>query len=436
MYAVLWMEPPHVVDAATPTPPAAAAHEVVTVPPSAQNTAFYHHLSTPDQDAQSILSRLDRIEAVLGINKERPTTASVIGSDPDDEVVEAPLPELWAAAKNLRSITRPPQNEGIWSRSSIRRLWASFLDNLPLLHFLKDQNAFSSPSPLLLASVLYISALHSPSPELTSMAGGYFVAICSAIAELVIPNPLPNLLSLSNTNPRDHESGTAEESRVFQNILGLIMASLCSEAFVETTDKWIAIAYRLLLDHCPTAADSTTQDWPGLFSGIQVIDIEHASMHMCHPLLPRQPPTSALQQLNGHEGDAYRGLTQIMHHGLSHFVRRGLPTIWSFVSAREPDTLSSVRAPFTDEDSQVIRLWAKKLDDWLNRLHQTDKELSFFYNITSTNYTSYQYIILHEDLIFLLQTLLLRKDMSCWCQLVPCYDFVRTTPAYGPTGIL
>lgn len=97
-------------------------------------------------------------------------------------------------------------------------------------------------------------------------------------------------------------------------------------------------------------------------------------MHMCHPLLPRQPPTSALQQLNSHEGDAYRGLTQIMHQGLSHFVRRGLPTIWSFVSAREPDTLTSVRAPFTDEDSQVIRLWAKKMDDWLVRYNGTSRK--------------------------------------------------------------
>lgn len=146
-----------------------------------------------------------------------------------------------------------------------------FIDYLPLLHFLKNQNAFSSPSPLLLASVLYISALHNPSAELASLAGGYFVAICSAIAELVIPSPLPDLFNPSSATLRSHDSsGNADEQRVFQDILGLIMASLCSEAYVESTDKWIAIAYRLLLDHCPTAADSTTQDWPGLFSGIQV----------------------------------------------------------------------------------------------------------------------------------------------------------------------
>ena len=165
------------------------------------------------------------------------------------------------------------------SRTKLLKPWLSkqhlipirFLDNLPLLHFLKDQNAFSSPSPLLLASVLYISALHSPSTELASLAGGYLVAICSAIAELVIPSPLPTLLNWSSARLRRHgHSGSGEEQCVFQDILGLIMASLCSEAFVETTDKWIAIAYRLLLDHCPTGADNATQDWPGLFSGIQV----------------------------------------------------------------------------------------------------------------------------------------------------------------------
>jgi len=88
-------------------------------------------------------------------------------------------------------------------------------------------------------------------------------------------------------------------------------------------------------------------------------------MHMCYPLLPRQPPIPALQQLDSKHESAFRGLAQMMHQGLSHFVGRKLPTIWSFVSARESDALPSVGTPFTDKDSQVIRLWAKKLDEWL-----------------------------------------------------------------------
>jgi hypothetical protein len=35
------------------------------------------------------------------------------------------------------------------------------------------------------------------------------------------------------------------------------------------------------------------------------------------------------------------------------------------VSARDSDALPSVGTPFTEKDSQVIRLWAKKLDEWL-----------------------------------------------------------------------
>ena len=146
-----------------------------------------------------------------------------------------------------------------------------FLNNLPLLHFLKDQRAFLSPSPLLLASVLYISALHNPTKELASLASEYFVATCDAITELVIPTSLPNALGGLRSNPagRNHLS-CKDEDKAFQNILGLIMASLVSEAYVETTDKWIAIAYRLLLDSCPTDLNDMTQDWCGLLSGIQV----------------------------------------------------------------------------------------------------------------------------------------------------------------------
>lgn len=62
-----------------------------------------------------------------------------------------------------------------------------FLNNLPLVHFLKARNIFASPTPLLLASVLYISALHQGSTELASMESGYFVSTCSAVAELVMP---------------------------------------------------------------------------------------------------------------------------------------------------------------------------------------------------------------------------------------------------------
>jgi hypothetical protein len=130
-----------------------------------------------------------------------------------------------------------------------------------------------APSPLLLASVLYISAVHSPLAELASLAGGYFAATCSAIAELVIPRARPGISGWTRSHV---SSSTNDEHTVFQDILGLIMASLSCEAYIETTDKWIALAYRLLLDHCPSDLEDATYDWRRLFSGVQVLCSVHA----------------------------------------------------------------------------------------------------------------------------------------------------------------
>ncbi|RAK80643.1 Zn(II)2Cys6 transcription factor [Aspergillus fijiensis CBS 313.89] len=324
----------------------------------------------PSPEMPSILSRLDRIERRLGIYQREGSLPLISEGLDDDE--RTGCPRLWNAVTHLKSITRPPQVDAIWSRPIVRHLWNSFVENLPLLHFLKDQSAFASPSPLLLASILYISALHGSSKDLGEFAKGYFVAQCCAIAELVLP---PNILP--DNSPRTTQSPT--EPMAYQNILGLIMASLSSEAYVPVTGHWIALAYRLFLDHTlPTTAETgTSQDWSGLFSGLQVIDIEHASMHMCCPLLPEHPPTAALTSFHSNNEDeehAFRGLTQMMHQGLSHFVGRGLPTIWSFVSsAREPDNPPSIRTSFTDEDARVIRLWARKLDGWLIRYNRTSQ---------------------------------------------------------------
>ncbi|GFF28846.1 hypothetical protein IFM51744_00670 [Aspergillus udagawae] len=341
---------------------AAAVQSIPERSQSVQGTLVYHPPS-PDQDSSSILGRLERIESLLGIGKAANTAPSLaVDSDLEEEPDDVSTRGLWKAVERLKIITCPPQDQNIWSYSIVTRLWTSFLNNLPLLHFVQDQSVLVAPSPLLLASVLYISAVHSPLAELASLASGYFAATCSAIAELVIPSARPGTSGWT----RSHVSSSSnDEHTVFQDILGLIMASLSCEAYIETTDKWIALAYRLLLDHCPSDLEDATYDWRRLFSGVQVIDIEHASMHMCYPLLPRQPPIPALQQLDSQHDSAFRGLSQMMHQGLSHFVGRKLPTIWSFVSARESDALSSVGTPFTEKDCQVIRLWAKKLDEWL-----------------------------------------------------------------------
>ncbi|KAG0156380.1 hypothetical protein PDIDSM_3558 [Penicillium digitatum] len=301
---------------------ASAVHELLEMQ---QEQIFGSPPVIPDH--QAILSRLARIEVALGITEDPQDREDEVdllhGETPEEEIDTVPLHGVWTALAHLRVITRPPPDDGVWSRPAVQQLWSSFLKNLPLLHFLTDHSAFASPTPVLLASVLYISALHHQSTALASLDSGYFAAMYCAIAELVTP-PL---------HPR----------------------------------SWIAMAYRIWLDHCPIEMNPTTKDWRGLFSGLQVIDIEHASMHMSYPLLPRHAANPTIQQLDSHQGNAFQGLAEMMHFGMSHFVGRGLPSIWSSLNADEADILPTARSPFTESDLQIIRHWARKLDDWLVR---------------------------------------------------------------------
>ncbi len=139
---------------------------------------------------------------------------------------------------------------------------------MPGLHFLSKKKTSSTPTPLLLAAILYVSALHSPSPEFAALAPGYFVATCCAISELAVP-----IQAARRPEQQDSNSETTKlnaEQKAFQNVLGLILAGLISEAFIETTGLWITMGYRLTLDHCPVHIDERSHEWRGLFSGLQV----------------------------------------------------------------------------------------------------------------------------------------------------------------------
>ncbi|KAJ5175266.1 uncharacterized protein N7482_001143 [Penicillium canariense] len=342
---------------------ASALHE------SVEEAQSDHSATRPSvYDQQSILDRLDRIEIALGITQETPEEALTTQSlDLDDDTDSLPLRGVWNAVAHLRAMAHPVPDESVWSRPIVKQLWSSFLNNLPLLHFLKDQDAFAKPTPLLLASVLYISALHHQSSELGAMESGYFAATCSAIAELVTPRVRPDsfVRDQFRADGKWAASVQSKKDKAFHNILGLIMASLSSEAYIDATGSWIAIAYRIWLDHCPSELDHSTPDWRGLFSGLQVIDIEHASMHMSYPLLPRQPPSPSIQRLDSQQPNAFQGLADMMHYGLSHFVGRGLPTIWCSINEDLSGHTHISQSSFTEHDSEVIRLWARKLDDWL-----------------------------------------------------------------------
>ncbi|CAI7584131.1 unnamed protein product [Penicillium viridicatum] len=343
---------------------ASAMHELMEMQ---QDQTFGSPPVIPDH--QSILNRLARIESALGITEDSQDPEDEVsvshGASPGQDMDAVPLHGVWTALAHLRVITRPPPDNSVWSRSAVQQLWSSFLKNLPLLHFLTDHSAFASPTPVLLASVLYISALHHPFGGLASLDSGYFAAMYSAIAELVTPSLHPS--SLEQKDEEQNISQQAKREKAFHDILGLVMASLSCEAYVCATGSWIAMAYRIWLDHCPAQMNSTTKDWRALFSGLQVIDIEHASMHMSYPLLPRHAANPTIQQLDSSQGNAFQGLAEMMHFGLSHFVGRGLPSIWSSLNADDADVVPIARSPFTESDLQVIRHWARKLDDWLVR---------------------------------------------------------------------
>lgn len=100
---------------------ASALHELVE---EAHSELLASRSSTYDQ--QSVLDRLDRIEAALGISQDAPQSVSVTESlDVDDEPDSVPLQGVWKAVAHLRSITRPAPDENIWSRPTVKGLWSS-----------------------------------------------------------------------------------------------------------------------------------------------------------------------------------------------------------------------------------------------------------------------------------------------------------------------
>ena len=144
-----------------------------------------------------------------------------------------------------------------------------FYSNMEGLHFQSEREAAENPTPLLLASILYVSALHHNSEQLAALAPLYFRATCSAIAELSIPSCLKSSELRAAVNKG--KPPLPAEQVAFQDVLGLILAGLVSEAFIDLTGIWISIGYRLTLDHCPVWIDERSSKWRQLFSGLQVI---------------------------------------------------------------------------------------------------------------------------------------------------------------------
>lgn len=219
------------------------------------------------------------------------------------------------------------------------------------------KQTFSAPHPILLASILYCSSVRGP-PGVAELAPHYFTVLCNAIAQLCIPN------SEMGRTPDDSEEWA------FQTVLGIVLAGLLNEATVRETGIWISVAYRLILEHSPAHIDESSRKWRKLFSGVQIIDLEHASLHLSCPVLPIEAPLPGLR--TSHRDQLHR-LTRMMHTGLTHFAGRRLPTIWSsFTSDVSAVSLTS-SSSFTAVDTAVMRDWARQLDEWLVEFTQSSE---------------------------------------------------------------
>ncbi|KAL6924017.1 hypothetical protein ACHAPO_006555 [Fusarium lateritium] len=297
----------------------------------------------------NVLSRLKIVEERLGLlgdnNMSLEMFAGVqeLSPDPTNEPLWNAILQLQRCSSDLPST--------IWHRDTVESLWSSFHDRMPGLHFMPDKQTFSAPQPVLLASILYCSSTRGP-PDMVEIAPHFFTVLCTAIAQLSIP---------SSEIGRPIETSVSREEWAFQTVLGIVLAGLLTEGNIRETGNWISVGYRLMLDYCPAHVDDTSREWRKLFSGIQIVDLEHSSIHLAYPVIPIEAP---LEVLRMSPLDQLYKLSRMMHTGLSHFTGRRLPTIWScFEDSRVEN--NNFTTSFTAIDGILIRDWAKQLDDWL-----------------------------------------------------------------------
>ncbi|KAI5458948.1 hypothetical protein BGZ63DRAFT_389963 [Mariannaea sp. PMI_226] len=339
-------------------PRANAASFEVILPKQVATTAEHEPRSLNDQ----ILWRLRRIEDHVGLSEIDDAVAPSSTSQTPPRAVEeesyddATLRPLSDAIQALKSACSGQVNKKIWNESLVKRLWSTFHDTMLGLHFFPRKQSFSSPTPIMLAAMLYCSSIRG-APVDAEFAPEYFSVLCIAISQLCVPS------SIIGRVPTDPDPKHAEEW-AFQTILGIILAGLLREGISKETGIWISVAYRLILEHCPPSSGESSLEWQRLFTGLQIVDLEHASVHLSCPVVPIVAPFPCLRI--SPQDHIYR-LSRMMHTGLSHFAGRGLPTIWSGLSSETPKInrpADCVTVSFSGVDAAVIRDWARQLDDW------------------------------------------------------------------------
>ncbi|RMY77269.1 hypothetical protein D0862_13589 [Hortaea werneckii] len=304
--------------------------------------------------AQTLFHRVERIEKHLGLSNEdlnatSPSTDSTTPVGP----ARSMAPVL-AASVHLKTKATGVPNVKAWDAGIVEHLWKSFHDAMPGLHFLPQKQVFTAPTPLLLASMLYCSASRGPAC-VAQYAPTYHASLCREISCLMVP---------SNVVDASSNSFEMSEEWGFQVVLGIVLAALLSEGQTRHTGLWLSVAYRLLLEHCPPRLTNNTRQWQQLFTGLQILDLEHASLHLTCPTLPLEPPLHSIQMTST---DQLYSLSRMMHVGLTHFAGRGLPTIWSYFAKDGYSDVVLTGHSYSGVDTAVIRDWARQLDDWLAR---------------------------------------------------------------------
>lgn len=332
-------------------------------------------LSQDGQFQSNVLQRLRVIEECLGLTASSYASAgpvpdssepgmdagdvsSPLSADNDDSSLSKTpsLAPLWDVITILQESCPSHVPRSVFRKSTVAALWSSCHERLPGLHFMLDLQTFSSPHPILLASMLYCLSTRGPD-DVAELAPHYFTILCHAIGHLSIPGSAISRVPTS--------SSAAAGEWAFQTVLGIVLAGLLTEANVREVGIWISVAYRLLLEHCPAHGDDSIRQWRRLFSGLQIVDLEHASLFLSCPVIPIESPLSVLQ--SSHSDRLYR-LSRMMHAGLSHFTGRKLPTIWSCFTSNDfmtADAGAGLSSSFTAVDAAVIRDWARQLDEWL-----------------------------------------------------------------------
>ncbi|KAI1846127.1 hypothetical protein JX265_010504 [Neoarthrinium moseri] len=203
-----------------------------------------------------VLQRLKTIEEYLGFTRSQEPEQMDTGLASDESSDEAEpassaLAILWTALEPLKRLCPKPSGSNIWRRSTVKHLWSTFHEKMPGLHFMPDKQTFSSPHPLLLASILHCSSKRGE-PDMAQMAPEYFEVLCTAIAQFAMPD---------SEIGRPPEDPAAAEEWAFQTVLGIVLAGLLTEASTRETGIWISIAYRLILEHCPRQDDTRSGGW-------------------------------------------------------------------------------------------------------------------------------------------------------------------------------